>query len=135
MIEKPQREVRGNRKGWTLVELLVSSVIVSVIAIGITSLFVLSKRLAYKTGDEIIALNQTRIKMLEEIIGKIYNFKEAKKRALENYEQLVTSAGDLPALASLEGKYQIDVQSVCSSVNNIQYCYKEANFTSIWNER
>ena len=121
-----------NKKGMTLVEVLVASVIVGIIAVGMLGVFVVAKKPTYKAGDKITALGDVRTKILEEVTGKEYNFAEHWE-AVKNYGGLVDATGSYGSLPG-EG-WQIEETTSSTSLNNITYPYKQVDFTLSWTKR
>ena len=141
-----------NKSGMTLVEVLVASVIVGIIAVGMLGVFVVAKKTTYKAGDKIVALNDARTKILKEVTGKEYNFAEHWE-AVKDYEGLVDATGSYGSLpgegwqideldaSGTEVDWTDDKKGICVTKAAgevgayIEYCYKPIKFTVNWTER
>ncbi len=120
-------------RGMTLVEVLVASVIVGIIAVGMLGIFVVSRKTAHKSGDKIVALNDARTKILEEVTGKDYNFVDVGKNAMENYDGLAIVSGSYGTL--IEEEWDIVIDETTLPVYNISYPYKQVDFEVSWTGR
>ena len=131
----------SKNKGTSLAEALIISVIVGVIAAGTFAIFFVSKKTTHKTGDKIVALNDARLAIFEQVVKKGHNFVDIGTKAIKDYEDLSKKSGEINSVLTQTENWNLDPSVNCETGRpgdpgaNINYCYKDIKFTVDWENR